>query len=155
MSEAIIRHLRLHCSSPNVAPVRDKDGVLAVAGIAEHAGLARLLLVDMGRFGRNSGASVTNAIGQLVPMAHRLLIGGFRISVQDTLVVELDASGAFDLVCDMGDGRGMAHQPLYCTSRSTPPRTRDAFLGMTGVMGSAMLRRAEAVCAGRWAGVEG
>jgi hypothetical protein len=49
MSQALIRHLRLFCASPNVAPVRQQDGVLAVAGVLERAGLARLLLVDMER----------------------------------------------------------------------------------------------------------
>lgn len=46
MSQALIRHLRLFCASPNVPPVRQQDGVLAVAGVLERAGLARLLLVD-------------------------------------------------------------------------------------------------------------
>ena len=62
MSQALIRHLRLFCASPNVPPVRQQDGVLAVAGVLERAGLARLLLVDMERWGRNPGASVTNAV---------------------------------------------------------------------------------------------
>ena len=80
MSQALIRHLRLFCASPNVPPVRQQDGVLAVAGVLERAGLARLLLVDMERWGRNPGASVTNAVDQLAPVAHRYLIGGFGIA---------------------------------------------------------------------------
>ena len=40
MSQALIRHLRLFCASPNVPPVRQQDGVLAVAGVLERAGLA-------------------------------------------------------------------------------------------------------------------
>jgi hypothetical protein len=101
MSQALIRHLRLFCASPNVAPVRQQDGVLAVAGVLERAGLARLLLVDMERWGRNPGASVTNAVDQLAPAAHRYLIGGFGIALADTLIVEWDGSGAFDLVCGL------------------------------------------------------
>jgi hypothetical protein len=93
MSQALIRHLRLFCASPNAVPVRQKDGVLAVAGVLERAGLARLLLVDMERWGRNPGASVTNAIDRLVPAAHRYLIGGFGIALADTLIVEWDGSG--------------------------------------------------------------
>ena len=80
MSQALIRHLRLFCASPNVPPVRQQDGVLAVAGVLERAGLARLLLVDMERWGRNPGASVTNAVDQLAPVAadavHHVLVVG-------------------------------------------------------------------------------
>ena len=128
MNRALIRHLRLYCASPNVAPVRHHDGILAVAGVLEHACLARLLLVDMERFGRNRGASVTNAIDKVVPVAHRLLIAGFGVDLADTLVVEWDGSGAFDLVCDMRDGMGMRHQPLFCMNRTAAPR-RHSFPG--------------------------
>lgn len=155
MPQALIRHLRLYCASPNVAPVRQQDGVLAVASVLERAGLARLLLVDMERWGRNQGASVTNAIDQLAPAAHRYLIGGFGIALSDTLIVELDGSGAFDVVCDLGDGRGVTHRPLYCAERGARPRSREAFIAATGAMGRAMLQRAEAVGKGEWAGVEG
>lgn len=57
----IIRYLRLHCSTPTACPVPGRDGILAVAAIKESAGLARLLLADMSPWGRNDGASVTNA----------------------------------------------------------------------------------------------
>ncbi len=155
MSQALIRHLRLFCASPNVLPVRQQDGVLAVAGVLERAGLARLLLVDMERWGRNPGASVTNAVDQLAPAAHRYLIGGFGIALSDTLIVEWDGSGAFDVVCDLGDGRGVSHRPLYGVERGVRPRSREAFIAATGGMGRAMLQRAEAVGRGEWAGVEG
>lgn len=155
MRQALIRHLRLFCQSPDATPVRHHDGILAVAGVLERANLARLLLVDMERFGRNRGASVTNAIQRVAPAAHRLLIGGFGIALVDTLVVEVDRSGAFDLVCDLGDGRGSRHQPLFCMHRKAPARSREAFLSWAGEMGRAMLDRAEAVGAGEWVGVEG
>ncbi len=155
MSQALIRHLRLFCASPNVVPVRQQDGVLAVAGVLERAGLARLLLVDMERWGRNPGASVTNAIDRLVPAAHRYLIGGFGIALADTLIVEWDGSGAFDVVCDLGDGSGMSHRPLYGAEHDLRPRSREAFIAATGAMGRVMLQRAETVGVGDWAGVEG
>ena len=69
MSRALIRHLRMFCQSPDATPVRHHDGILAVAGVLEDANLARLLLVDMERFGRNRGASVTNAIQRVAPAA--------------------------------------------------------------------------------------
>lgn len=155
MSQALIRHLRLFCASPNVPPVRQQDGVLAVAGVLERAGLARLLLVDMERWGRNPGASVTNAVDQLAPAAHRYLIGGFGIALADTQIVELDGSGAFDLVCGFGDGSGTSHRPLCRADRGARPRSREAFVAATGTMGRAMLQRADAVGKGEWAGVEG
>lgn len=155
MSQALIRHLRLFCASPNVPPVRQQDGVLAVAGVLERAGLARLLLVDMERWGRNPGASVTNAVDQLAPAAHRYPIGGFGIALADTQIVELDGSGAFDLVCGLGDGCGLSHRPLCGADRGVRHRSREAFIAATGAMGHAMLQRAEAVGKGEWAGVEG
>ena len=155
MSQALIRHLRLFCASPNVPPVRQQDGVLAVAGVLERAGLARLLLVDMERWGRNPGASVTNAVDQLAPAAHRYLIGGFGIALADTQIVELDGSGAFDLVCGLGDGCGLSHRPLCGADRGVRHRSREAFIAATGAMGHSMLQRAEAVGKGEWAGVEG
>lgn len=155
MPQTLIRHLRLYCASPNVKPVRNHDGVLAVAGVCERAGLARLLLVDMERWGRNQGASVTNAIDQLVPSAHRHLIGGFGIPIAETLIVELDASGAFDLVCARNDGLGLRHEPLHAPGRAARPRSREAFIAVAGDMGRAMLQRAEAIGSGEWVGVEG
>lgn len=155
MPQTLIRHLRLYCASPNSKPARDHDGVLAVAGVVERAGLARLLLVDMERWGRNQGASVTNAVDQLVPAAYRHLIGGFGIPIAETLIVELDASGAFDLVCDRNDGTGMRHEPLHAPGGAARPRSREAFLAATGAMGRVMLQRAEAIGSGEWVGVEG
>ena len=150
MPQALIRHLRLFCASPNVAPVRQQDGVLAVAGVLERAGLARLLLVDMERWGRNPGASVTNAVDQLAPAAHRYLIGGFGIALSDTLIVEWDGSGAFDLLCGFGDGSGTSHRPLCGADRGARPRSREAFVAATGAMGRAMLQRPR-----RWARASG
>ena len=150
MPQALIRHLRLFCASPNVPPVRQQDGVLAVAGVLERAGLARLLLVDMERWGRNPGASVTNAVDQLAPAAHRYLIGGFGIALSDTLIVEWDGSGAFDLLCGFGDGSGTSHRPLCGADRGARPRSREAFVAATGAMGRAMLQRPR-----RWARASG
>ena len=150
MSQALIRHLRLFCASPNLPPVRQQDGVLAVAGVLERAGLARLLLVDMERWGRNPGASVTNAVDQLAPAAHRYLIGGFGIALSDTLIVEWDGSGAFDLLCGFGDGSGTSHRPLCGADRGARPRSREAFVAATGAMGRAMLQRPR-----RWARASG
>ena len=79
MSHWTVRHLRMHCASPNARPTIGRDGVVAVAGVNERAGLARLLLVDMGLWKRNDGASVTNAIDVLATEAHRRLIAGFTI----------------------------------------------------------------------------
>ena len=159
MSKTLIRHLRLFCASPDRPPVRHKDGVLAVAGVLETAGLARLLLVDMGRWGRNPGASVTSAVDQLVPAAHRYLIGGFDIPLADTLVVVQDRSGAFDFVSECGSyggGKpGLRHQPLFGANRSVRPRSPEAFIAAAGQMGQDMLDRAEAIGVGEWAGVEG
>lgn len=155
MNRALIRHLRLHCSTPAARPQRHRDGILAVAAIVESAHLARLLLIDMEQWGRNDGASVTNAIDLLAPEAHRLLIAGFGIALRDTQIVEWDGSGAFDLVCDLGDGRGPRHQPLFAIDKGAAPRSREAFLSWAGAVGREMLSRAEAVGAGEWAGVEG
>ena len=116
---------------------------------------AFFLRMDMERWGRNPGASVTNAVDQLAPAAHRYLIGGFGIALADTQIVELDGSGAFDLVCGFGDGGGRSHRPLCGADRGARPRSREAFVAATGAMGHAMLQRAEAVGKGEWAGVEG
>jgi hypothetical protein len=150
----IVRYLRLHCSTPTAPPVPGRDGVLAVAAIKESADLARLLLVDMSSWGRNDGASVTNA-ALLVDSAHRRLIGGFGIPLSDTMCVELDGSGHFDLLIDMGDGAGLRHRPLIAGERALPARTREAFLWCAGDMGHQMLRTVDAVREGAWAGAEG
>jgi hypothetical protein len=155
MSNTILRYLRLHCPHPTARPEPRKDGVLAVASINERSHLARLLLADMDAWGRNTGASVTNAIDRLMAAAHRHLISGFGIALKDTLVVELDGNGHFDLVCDLLDGQGLRHMPLYGLDKRIEPRTREAFLSWAGPSGEAMLAKAEAVASGAWAGVEG
>lgn len=151
----IVRYLRLHCSTPTACPVPGHDGILAVAAIKESAGLARLLLVDMSPWGRNDGASVTNAALPLIDAAHRRLIGGFGIPLSDTMCVELDGSGHFDLLVDMGDGAGLRHRPLIAGERALPARTREAFLWWAGDVGRQMLRTVDAVREGAWAGAEG
>lgn len=151
----VIRFLRLYSRSPDAKPEQRRDGVLAVAAIKEAAGLARLLLVDMGPWGRNDGASVTNAFETILPAAHRWLIAGFDVPLADTLVVELDSSGHFDLICDLGDGAGLRHTPLVAGQRACPPRSREAFIWWAGGVGRAMLHRVDAVREGAWAGVEG
>jgi hypothetical protein len=151
----IVRHLRFHCSTPTATPVAGRDGILAVAAIKESAGLARLLLADMGPWGRNDGASVTNAVRSLVEAAHRRLVGGFGISLADTTCVELDGSGQFDLLLDIGDGAGLRHSALMAGDRAVQPRTREAFLWWAGDVGRQMLRTVDAVREGEWAGAEG
>ena len=151
----IIRYLRFHCPTPTSRPVPNRDGVLAVAAVKETAGLARLLLVDMGLWGRNSGASVTNAACTLVGEAHRRLISGFGIALADTMCVELDRSGHFDLLADLRDGAGLRHSPVTAGERSLRPRSRDAFLWWAGDMGRQMLRTVDAMREGEWAGAEG
>lgn len=153
--EPIVRYLRLHCSTPTARPVPGRDGVLAVAAIKESAGLACLLLVDMGSWGRNDGASVTNAACALIDAAHRRLIGGFGIALSDTMCVELDGSGHFDLLIDIGDGAGLRHSALTAVDRAVPARTREAFLWWAGELGRQMLRTVDAVREGEWAGAEG
>lgn len=154
MNHWIIRHLRLHAAYPTAKPTVGRDGVLAVAAIHESASLARLLLADMGRFKRNDGASVTNGIDVFITEAHTRLIAGFKIALQDTQVVELDASGYFDLVVDLGEGCGRRHQPLFATG-GVASRSREAFAAWGGHVAREMLRRAEVIGEKGWAGVEG
>jgi hypothetical protein len=151
----IIRHLRLHCAYPGARPTIGRDGILAVAAIYERGKLARLLLADMGLYRRNDGASVTNAIDVLIEEAHRRLIRGFDIGLEDTQVVELDGAGKFDLILDAEDGRGRRHQPLFAPGSGVAPRTREAFLAWGGGTARAMLQRVEQVGAEGWAGAEG
>jgi hypothetical protein len=155
MSSTIIRYLRLHCQHPTARPEPYTDGVLAVASINEGTHLARLLLADMSAWGRGGGASVTKAIDRLMVAAHRHLIAGFGIALHDTLIVERDGSGHFDLVCDLHDGKGYRHMPLFAADKRIAPRTREAFLSWAGAPGGAMLAKAQAVGEGAWAGVEG
>ena len=83
------------------------------------------------------------------------MIGGFGIAIDDTQIVELDGSGHFDLVCDLGDGGDQRHLPLVGLDRESAPRTWEALLSWAGSVGSEMLRVAKAVGAGERAGVEG
>ncbi|PZP29073.1 MAG: hypothetical protein DI603_17820 [Roseateles depolymerans] len=151
----VIRFLRMRCRSPDAPPEPHRDGVLAVAAINERAGLARLLLVDMGPWGRNDGASVTNAFQVIVPAAHRWLIGGFGVSLSETLIVELDGAGHFDLIGDLGDGAGLRHMPLPAARGTSTPRTRAAFMQWAGEAAVPMLKAVDAMREGMWAGVEG
>jgi hypothetical protein len=153
--KSVIRFLRLHCRTPDARPEVYRDGVLAVAAVNERAGLARLLLADMGAWGRNDGASVTNALQMLVPAAHRLLIGGFGVPLGETHVVELDGSGHFDLVSDLKDSGGQRHQPLTHGPGGCAPRSREAFLRWAGETGHSMLKTVDAMRDGAWPGVEG
>jgi hypothetical protein len=155
MSSTIIRYLRLYCQHPAARPEPHKDGVLAVAAIHEGTHLARLLLADMSAWGRGGGATVTNTIDMLVPTAHRHLIAGFGITLQETLIVECDSSGHFDLVCMRAGDGGYRHLPLIGGDRSVPPRTRQAFVSWAGRAGEAMLAKVQAVAEGAWAGAEG
>lgn len=155
MSSTIIRYLRLHCAHPTARPEPRKDGVLAVASVNEGTHLARLLLADMRLWGRGGGASVTNAVDRLMVAAHRHLIAGFGIALRDTLIVEWDGSGKFDLVRDVGDGQGYRHMALFPPDKRIAPRTREAFVSWAGAPGLAMLAKADAVGAGEWAGAEG
>lgn len=155
MSKPIIRYLRLFCETPHEEPQSHRDGVVAVAAIREHAGLARLLLCDMGQWDRNVGATVTNALPALRHAAHRRLISGFGIPVEETLTVTWDSQGFFDLVIDTDDGRGLCRSPLYALDRRAAPRSKDAFRSWAGHCGHEMLTKAESVGAGMWAGAEG
>ena len=155
MSQALIRHLvSLFCASPNVPPVRQQDGVLAVAGVPSGPDWRGCCWWTWSA-GAATRASVTNAVDQLAPAAHRYLIGGFGIALADTQIVELDGSGAFDLVCGFGDGSGIVASAAMRRGSRCSARSREAFIAATGAMGHAMLQRAEAVGKGEWAGVEG
>ena len=129
--------------------------MVAVAAIYERAALARLLLADMGLWGRNEGASLTSACEQYMLVAHRHLISRFDIPLNDTLVVSLDSSGLFDWIADAGDGRGYKCSAMHAVGRRSPARTREAFLSWAGPGGEALIGKAESVGAGAWADVEG
>ena len=155
MSKMAIRYLRLHCQHPGARPETHKDGVLAVAAVHEQASLARLLLADMSAWGRGRGARVTSAIEMLAPAAHRHLIAGFGIALQDTLIVGRDGCGHFDLVSARGEGKGYRHTPLSTRDPRIEPRSREAFLSWAGPPGDIMLAKVQAVADGQWSGVEG
>lgn len=151
----IIRYMRMRCANPNAKPEAGSDGVLAVAAIDERAGLARLLLVDMGPWGRNDGASATNAVEQLVEMAHHRLIAGFGVELDHTACAELDSDEQFDLLVRRAPGGGISHAPLKVQQADACPRSRQAFLHWACGVGGPMLGIVEAVRTGTWAGVEG
>jgi hypothetical protein len=155
MPDTIIRYLRLYCSDPAAEPERGRDGVLAVAAVNDGCGLARLLLADMSAWGRNGGASVTNAIDRLVVVAHRHMVSGFGIALRDTQIVELNERGDFDLVCLQPDSQRCRHTPLSGRDKQITPRSREAFLSWAGAAGQDMLAKVEAVRDGAWAGAEG
>jgi hypothetical protein len=155
MTDTVIRYLRLHVPYPRAAAQRHRDGILAIASVAEHAELATLLLVDMSLFGRGAGASVTNAIDVAMVEAHAALVKGFAIPLDSTPVVEWDSAGMFDLYCDLGDGRGYLHQPLFARERGIKPRSKEAFLSWAGKTGLQLIQKAEMVGSGAYAGAEG
>lgn len=137
-------------------PQPNRVGVVAVAAINEDAQLAQMLLVDMRRWDRNNGASVRDALGVLVPAAHRRLVAGFGISLADTLIMEWDDGDAFFRLRADGEAtqRGLDDAPA-CSTRGGDPCGRSSFLAWAGPMGAAMLEKVEAVVGGVWAGVEG
>ena len=155
MSQTLIRYLRLYCATPDAMPERHRDGVLAVAAVNERAELATLLLADMSLWGRGAGASVTNAIDRVMALAHSVLIDRFGIPLSQTRVVEWDSAGHFDMFCDMRDGKGYLHHPLFGIERSIVPRSREAFLSWASGLGYVMLAKADLVGCGAYAGVEG
>ena len=155
MSQTLIRYLRLHCATPMATPELHRDGILAVAAINERAELATLLLADMSLWGRGAGASVTNAIDKVMAVAHAALIGRFDIALPSTRIVEWDSAGNFDLFCDMRDGKGYVHHPLFGIERSIAPRSREAFLSWAPDLGHVLLAKADLVGCGEYAGVEG
>jgi hypothetical protein len=149
MSKPIIRYLRFHCPTPTSMPQENRDGALAVAAICEDAQLAQLLLVDMRRGDRNDGASLRDALGVLMPAAHRRLIAGFGIPMADTVIVEWDGGDVFTRLCVEGEAA------RACALRSGVPGGRSCFLAWARPAGEAMLEKVEAVAGGVWAGVEG
>lgn len=156
MSKPIIRYLRLHCPTSTSTPQPNRDGVLAVASINEQAQLAQMLLGDMRRWGRNDGASVRDALGLLVPAAHRHLVAGFGISLADTLFVGWDGGETFlRLRVEKAPARWPCECAPACAMRIGAAGGRSCFLAWTGPVGASMLEKAEAVLGGMWAGVEG
>ena len=113
MSKPIIRYLRFHCPTPTSMPQANRDGALAVAAIREDAQLAQLLLVDMRRWDRNDAASLRDALGVLVPAAHRRLVAGFGIPMADTLIVEWDGVDVFTRLRVEGEAARQAG-PAHC-----------------------------------------
>lgn len=155
MTKPVIRYLRLFCSHPGAEAETRRDGVVAVAAIYEHAALARLLLVDMGLWGRNEGATVTSAFEKFMVAGHRQLISRFGIPLDDTLVVARDSAGHFDWIAEGGDGLGYRCSPMLAMGRPVPARSREAFLSWAGIGGETLLEKADSVGAGAWADVEG
>ena len=156
MSKPIIRYMRCHCPTPTSMPRASRDGALAVAAIREDAQLAQLLLIDMRRWDRNDGASLWDALGVLVPAAHRRLVAGFGIPMADTLIVEWDGVGVFTRLRVVGEAaRQGCDDNWACAVRSGPSGGRSCFLACARPAGKAMLEKVEAVAGGVWAGVEG
>lgn len=156
MSKPIIRYLRFHCPTSTSMPQANRDGALAVAAIREDAQLAQMLLVDIRRWDRNDGATLRDALGVLVPAAHRRLVAGFGIGLGETLLVEWDGyEGFFSLrVASDATRCGPRDVPIL-VSRTGDPAGRSCYLGRAGSTGAAMLDKVEAVVGGVWAGVEG
>ena len=136
MSQIILRYLRLYCATPTATPVRHRDGILAVAAVNESAELATLLIADMSLWKRGHGASATNAIDVVMADAHAALIQGFGIPLSATRVVEWDSAGKFDLFCDLRDGMGYLHHPLFGVGRHIAGRSREAFLSWAPGLGT-------------------
>ena len=156
MSKPIIRYLRFHCPTPTSMPQANRDGALAVAAIREDAQLAQMLLIDMRRWDRNDGASLRDALGVLVPAAHRRLVAGFGIPMADTLIVEWDGGDVFTRLSVEGEAaRQGCDDTRACALRSGLPGGRSCFLAWARPAGEAMLEKVEAVAGGVWAGVEG
>ena len=156
MSKPIIRYLRFHCPTATSMPQADRDGALAVAAINESAQLAHMLLVDMRRWDRNDGASLREALGVLVPAAHRRLVAGFGIPMADTLIVEWDGGDVFVRLRVEAEAALQSFDDTpACSTRRGDPGGRSAFLAWARPTGEAMLEKVEAVVGGLWAGVEG
>ena len=156
MSKPIIRYLRFHCPTSTSVPQANRDGALAVAAFNEDAQLAQMLLVDMRRWDRNDGASVSDALDVLVPTAHRRLVAGFGISLADTLIGEWDGGDAFfRLRVDSHTARRGPDDAPAGAIRRGGPGGRSSFLAWAGPMGAVMLEKVEPVVGGVWAGVEG
>ena len=126
----------------------------ADAAIREDAQLAQMLLVDMRRCDRNDGATLRDALGVLVPAAHRRLVAGFGIGLGETLLVEWDGYDGFFSLRVVSDAArcGPRDVPIL-VSRTGDPAGRSCTLGRAGSTGAAMLDKVDAVVGG--AGVEG
>lgn len=128
MSKPIIRYLRFHCLTPTSMPLANRDGALAVAAIREDAQLAQMLLVDLRRWDRSDGASLRDALGVLVPAAHRRLVAGFGIPMADILIVEWDGGDVFVMLCVEGEAaRQGCDDTRACALRSGVPDGRSSF----------------------------